>query len=160
MLTRMLMGGVIAGLSLAALAAGGAPAQAAAPRKEPPKCSAITFRPLPAGMTDGDQDAGMYRSRFGRIVVKGTVKSGEAQTYFVVVNGQKLAPLQGALPKTVESCLKSKHVAVPVQSQQGSCGGTRLRLVIDSTGKQKLLMFFGLKGDTWQLCEAGIAPGQ
>jgi len=29
--------------------------------KEPPTCAAIGFRPLPSGLSDGDQDAGVYK---------------------------------------------------------------------------------------------------
>ena len=44
--------------------------------KEPPSCAAIKFRAVPSGMTDGEQDAGLYKSRFGRIELKATVKTG------------------------------------------------------------------------------------
>ena len=36
----------------------------------------LTFRPLTSDAGEGEQDAGLYKSRFGRIVVKGTVKGG------------------------------------------------------------------------------------
>ena len=67
------------------------PALAAAPEKTPPACAAIAFRPVASGMTDGDQDAGLYRSRFGRMVLKATVKGGEAQDYHVEVDGKQPA---------------------------------------------------------------------
>src|SRR5262249_57282546 len=34
--------------------------------KAPPACAAITFRAVPSGMTDGEQQAGMYKSRHAR----------------------------------------------------------------------------------------------
>jgi len=65
--------------SLLAIAAGtaGAFVLAASPLgaadREPPSCAAITFRPVPSGLADGAQNAGLYKSRFGRIEVVATV---------------------------------------------------------------------------------------
>ena len=67
--------GIGLALSLPALAATAAtkpPAQ-----KAPPACAAITFRPLPSGMTDGEQQAGMYKSRHARLALHAQVKQGE-----------------------------------------------------------------------------------
>ncbi len=67
------------------------PDGAAATSGTPPNCSAIAFRPILARSGDGDQDAGLYKSRYGRIEVKATVKDGATQNYFVEINGKPLA---------------------------------------------------------------------
>jgi hypothetical protein len=126
----------------------------AAIRIEPPGCGAISFRPLASGMADGEQDAGLYKSRFVKIEIKATVKSGEAQEYHMLINGKAPTPLAGDLPKSVDECLKSKHVAVPVKSIQGACVGTRFRVVTQHESADRLAMFFGLKGSEWHLCSA------
>src|SRR5262245_16538843 len=98
-------------------------AQAAAQTKEPPSCSAITFRPIVAGAPDGEQDAGVYKSRFGRIAVKGNVKDGQAQGYFVTVNGNR--PAQAAnLPQSVSACAAEKKLPAPGRAAD-SCDGDR-----------------------------------
>ena len=71
---------------VAAIAASKPPAQ-----KAPPACAAITFRPLPSGMTDGEQQAGMYKSRHARLALHAQVKQGEPVDYFVVAGGKRLA---------------------------------------------------------------------
>lgn len=142
------------------LALGGAlqPSPAFAQKKGPPACAAISFRPISSGLADGEQDAGMYRSRFGKMELKASIQSGEPTNYYLTINGKKLEPMQGGLPKGVEPCLKSKNITLPVKTQEGNCTGQRFRAVIDSTGKQKLVMLFGLKGEEWLLCSAGPAP--
>jgi len=135
-------------LSGAALAA----KKSAAGGKEPPACAAITFRPVAPGLPDGDQDAGLYKSRFGRIELKAAIKSGEAQNYFILFNGKPPAAASGGVPKSAEPCLQSKHVKLPVKSAGGACIGTRFRVVIDHSSGDKLAMLFGLQGNAWQLC--------
>lgn len=126
----------------------------AADKKEAPACGAISFRPLASGMADGEQDAGLYKSRFVKIEIKATVKSGEPQEYHMVINGKAPTPLNGALPKSADRCLQSKHVVVPVKTMQGACTGTRFRVVTHHEGEDRVAMFFGLKGSEWQLCSA------
>lgn len=138
----------------AALFAAGAVPSEAAPAKEPPSCAAITFRPVASGMTDGEQDAGLYKSRFGRLELKAIVKNGEGQDYFMVVNGKKPQALAGGIPKNAEECLKSKNVAVPAKSSGATCIGSRFRVVIDSASGDKNLMLFGLQGKEWRFCNA------
>lgn len=125
-----------------------------AQKKEPPSCAAISFRPIPAGMPDGEQDAGLYKSRFARIEIKAQVRNGQPETYYMLLNGKKPAPVSGPLPKSVEPCLQAKHVKLPVKAQEGTCTGTRFRVVIDSSGSQKLAMLFGLHGNEWRYCSA------
>lgn len=135
----------------------GAPAhaeKAAAGKKEPPACAAISFRPIPSGSPDGEQDAGLYKSRFGKIEVKATVKGGLASNYYMVVVGKKVEG-PATPPKVSESCLKSKNVAVPFQKQPaGACTGTRFRVVVDRSGGKSTLAFFGLQGSQWAYCSA------
>src|ERR687883_1947074 len=83
-------------LGAVALSSAAMPATAAV-QKGPPSCAAIKFRPVASGMQDGEQDAGLYKSRFGKIELRATVKQGEAQDYFIVSNGQK-AGAANALP--------------------------------------------------------------
>jgi hypothetical protein len=126
----------------------------AAPAKEPPSCAAISFRPVASGMTDGEQDAGLYKSRFGRLELKAIVKNGEGQDYFMMVNGKKPTPVATGIPKNAEECLKSKNVAVPAKSSGPTCIGSRFRVVIDSSTGEKNLMLFGLQGKEWRFCNA------
>lgn len=141
-----------AALSLAALAAA-LPASAA--DKKPPACGAVSFRPLANVANDGEMTAGHYKSRFATIDVMGKVQGGQ-DSYSLRVNGQPLKPVT-EIPKSSYPCLKSKHIATPPQPIAGACKGTRLRVAIDSTAKQKLYMLYALQGDDWKLCEAGTA---
>lgn len=125
----------------------------AAEGKQPPACAAISFRPLIGTPPDGEVDTGLYKSRYVRIEIKATVKAGLAQTYYMLVNGKRPDALPG-VPKGVENCLKSKHVAVPVKSQGQTCTGNRFRVVIDRNGNSKVAMLFGLQGNDWAFCSA------
>jgi len=143
------------GAILLLAAAGFAVASAdAAEGKQPPACSAISFRPLVGTPPDGEVDTGLYKSRFVKIEIKATVKAGLAETYYMVVNGQRPQPLAGGVPKGTDSCLKSKHVAVPVKTQGANCTGNRFRVVIDREGGGKVAMLFGLQGNDWLFCSA------
>lgn len=126
------------------------PAQA----KEPPACAAISFRTIAAGGPDGLQDAGLYKSRFGKIEVKTDVKGGQGTNYVMVVNGKTIEG-PATPPKLSESCLKSKHVKLPFAKQAaGSCTGNRFRVIIDRSGGKAVAAFFGLQGDDWAYCSA------
>lgn len=147
---------VVAGLALGMflLPAAG---QAAPAKKEPPKCAAISFRPIPAGVPDGEQETGSYRSRFGKIEIKAEVQGGVGKNYFMVLNGQKVAA--GAAPKVSPACLTSKHVAVPYKTQAaGACTGERFRVVIDRSGAKPVALFFGLHGSAWDYCSGTEVP--
>ncbi|HIJ63861.1 MAG TPA: hypothetical protein HPQ04_14310 [Rhodospirillaceae bacterium] len=120
----------------------------------PPACAAISFRPLPMGMQNGTQDAGLYRSRFGKIVLRAEVADGQAKTYYIEVDGKRPAPLAGALPAAVNPCLNSKHVKTPAPAAGDKCLGERFRTVIDRSAKHRLIMLFALQGDAWHLCSA------
>src|SRR5579859_1676838 len=97
-----------AAVGIAAIAIVGiAPAQAA---DGPPQCAKIVFRALPSGQNDGEQEAGIYTSRFNHLELKAMVKSGEAQDYYVTTHNKKLAPLTGALPAAAVNCAKEKKM--------------------------------------------------
>jgi hypothetical protein len=123
---------------------------------KPPACAAISFRPVTQGLQDGTQNAGLYRSRFGRIVLLAEVKGGQATNYVMEVNGKRPEPLKGTLPASVNSCLNSKHVKTPAPAAGASCLGERFRVILDNTGKDKYAILFGLQGDTWKLCSASL----
>lgn len=123
--------------------------------KEPPSCAAISFRPLPAGATDGDQEAGLYKSRFGRIIVTGTVKGGQVAGYYVTVN-DKRPPDAGALPPSVAACAAAKHLPAPGKPE-ASCVGDRLQVLIDHSGAKRYVLLYARQSGKWGLCSAGAA---
>ncbi|MBM3534484.1 MAG: hypothetical protein FJX60_15770 [Alphaproteobacteria bacterium] len=125
-------------------------------KKGPPACAAIDFRPIAQGMSDGEQEAGMYRSRFGRIEMMATVKGGAAQDYQAVVNGKPLKTLQ-TLPQAAIDCAATKKIPATVRSTTPCGDATKLRLVITQHGADKVLATYGLKGKSWNFCKAGTA---
>jgi hypothetical protein len=129
--------------------------EAAAADKQPPKCAKIEFRPVPSGTTDGEADAGLYKSRFGKLEVRATVKQGEASNYYVVVNGKQPTAVTGALPPTAEACAHEKRVSAPGKAPTDSCTGQKLATVIDSAGQKKLILLYALQGREWKYCRAG-----
>jgi len=131
------------------------PAWAAAPAKTPPACAAIAFRPVASGMTDGEQDAGLYKSRFGRIVLKATVKTGEAQDYHVEVDG-KQPTAAASPPASLASCAQAKKLPAPAAAS-GTCTGDGFKVVVDHTGKERLVALYARSGKTWHFCRAGSA---
>lgn len=146
----------------AALAAAVAFVAAAAPdaalaqaKKEPPACALISFRALPEGVGEGEQDAGLYKSRFGRINVKGTVKNGRAENYFVTVNGKKLDAAANP-PASVASCAQQKRMPTP-GAAQAACTGSRLRVLVDRAGDKRYIVLYALDGKKWTTCSVGTA---
>lgn len=141
----------LAGAASLVLLAGTASAPQA---KEPPACSAINFRPIPAGMGDGVQTAGLYRSRFiGLLEVKSNVKGGQADGYFVTVNNKQLAAA-GSLPNSVASCASSKHLPAP-GTPASACAGERLTVLIDHASDKRYVLLYTRQGTIWQFCSAG-----
>lgn len=145
------IGVAAAAVGLAAMVAG-TPAEAA--EKGPPACAKIFFRPLPSGQNDGEQDAGIYTSRFTHLELKASVKSGEAQDYFVTAHNKKLGPLAGAIPASVANCAKEKKMPAPAKAA-ASCTGQRFATVIAHAGKEKIVLLYGLHDHEWQYCGAG-----
>src|SRR6185437_2295559 len=156
MMSRRLGGVALAtsilGLALFAIAA---PAAQAA-EKGPPACAKILFRPLPSGQNDGEQEAGIYTSRFTHIELKATVKSGEPQDYYVTSHNKKLAALTGAIPAAASGCAKQKKMPAPAKAAAQSCSGQRFATVISHAGKEKVVLLYGLHDREWQYCSAGL----
>src|SRR5215472_7243514 len=137
-----------------ALAAFAAVAAAKGPGKPPPACSAITFRPLAAGMTDGDHEAGMYKSRFGRLELYGEVKQGNAVDYYVLAGGKRVAAASGNLPEAAVSCAAAKKMPKP-EAPASPCAGQRFRVLIAHAGDQRLALLYSNDGTSWHFCSAG-----
>jgi len=137
-----------------AVVAPGLPAWAQA-KKEPPSCSAITFRPLVPDMGEGEQEAGLYKSRFGRILVKGTVKGGRVESHFVTVNNNHPAPAAN-LPASVASCAAAKKLPAPGRPVE-SCLGDRLQVLVSHDADKRYVLLYAREAGKWQLCSAGTS---
>lgn len=142
------------GLALSLSALGAAAATKPPAGKAPPACSAIAFRPLPAGMTDGEQQAGMYKSRHARLALHAQVKQGEPVDYFVVSGTKRLAAGPTNLPEAAVSCAAAKTMPAP-GTPASSCTGQRFTVVVAHNGNERLAMLYGLDGTTWRFCSAG-----
>jgi len=153
---------VISALAFSLAAAATAPASAqtkaaaAKDSKQPPSCASIAFRPVPQGSPDGEEEAGMYKSRFGRVNVMASVKSGLAQNYYVTVNGQKLASATN-LPASVNSCAQQKKLPAPTSAPAAACSGDRLQVLIDHTADKRYVLLYARAASKWTLCSAGVA---
>ena len=135
--------------AVAAIAASKPPAQ-----KAPPACAAITFRPLPSGMTDGEQQAGMYKSRHARLALHAQVKQGEPIDYFVIAGGKRLAAGPASLPEAATSCAAAKKMPPP-GTPASSCTGQHFTVVVAHAGNERLAILYALDGSTWRFCTAG-----
>jgi hypothetical protein len=148
-------GAIALGIGLAlASAAFSSVVAAKAPGKAPPACAAITFRPLPAGMADGEQQAGMYRSRNGRLELRGEVKQGTAVNYYVTTGGKRIAAAPASLPQAAASCAAAKKMPKP-ETPASSCTGQRFTVVVAHAGEQRLALLYGQDGGSWHFCSAG-----
>jgi hypothetical protein len=141
------------GLALAA-AAFSAAATTKVPGKAPPACAAITFRPLPQGMSDGEQQAGMYRSRNGRLELRGQVKQGTPVDYYVTTGGKRIAAAPASLPEAAANCAAAKKMPKP-EAPASSCTGQRFTVVVAHAGEQRLALLYGEDGGSWHFCSAG-----
>jgi hypothetical protein len=133
---------------------------AAAEKRDPPACSAIAFRPISSGLTDGVQDAGLYKSRFGRMEVKANVKGGTAQSYFVEINGKPPITVAAQdLPKDVTACAALKRLSAPGKAAE-PCTGDRLTVLTSHSGDKRYYLLYGHEGrgaGAWHFCSAGTA---
>ena len=138
------------------LAVAAFPAEAAtkAPGKAAPACSAIIFRPLPSGTPDGEQPAGMYKSRYGRMELRAEVKQGNPVDYFVTSAGKRVAAAPSSLPEAAVSCAAAKKMPKP-ETPAASCTGQRFKVVIAHSGDQRLALLYGQEGGGWHFCSAG-----
>lgn len=138
-------------IGLAAVVAGSS-AEAA---DGPPACARINFRALPSGQNDGEQEAGVYHSRFTHLEVKATVKSGEAQDYYVTAHNKKLGAISGAIPAAAATCAKEKKLPAPAAAA-ASCTGDHFATVISHAGKDKIVLFYGGNAGKWAYCSSGL----
>lgn len=152
MFTKPVLGAVCAAATLLL----GQGSGQAAPANQPPNCAAIAFRPILSRSGDGQQDAGLYKSRFGRIEVKALVKDGATQKYFVEINGQALAPIEGALPDSLAACARAKRLAAPA-TPEAQCVGDQVTVLIDHSGDRRYVLLYVHRAGTWRFCSAGIA---
>jgi hypothetical protein len=128
---------------------------AAAPSGTPPNCSAIAFRPILARSGDGEQDAGLYKSRYGRIEVKATVKDGTTRNYFVEINGKPLAAARD-LPSTIALCAKAKRLPAP-GAPDPACVGDQLQVLNVHSGDDRYVLLYAHRAGAWHFCSAGIS---
>jgi hypothetical protein len=146
---------ILVGIGMA-LVLSGAPAAAAtkAPGKAPPVCSAITFRPLPSGMPDGEQQAGMYKSRNGRLELRADVKQGNPGDYHVTTGGKRLAAAPATLPEAAAKCAAVKKMPKP-EAPASACTGQRFTVVVAHAGDQRLALLYAQDDGSWRFCSAG-----
>jgi hypothetical protein len=120
----------------------------------PPACAAISYRALPSGASDGEQQAGFYKSRFVALALRATVKGGQASEYYVVANGKRLAAASGALPQALAQCAAAKKLPAP-GTALSPCTGEGFRVLIAHAGKERLAALYAMAGGTWHFCNAG-----
>lgn len=128
----------------------------AAPSSAPPDCSAIAFRPILARTGDGEQDVGLYKSRFGRIEVKASVKGGATQNYFVEINGKPLQSAAGVLPAVTTVCAKAKRLPAP-GAPDPACTGDQLQVLNVHTGDDRYVLLYAHRAGAWHFCSAGTS---
>jgi hypothetical protein len=105
-------------------------------------------------MTDGEQQAGLYKSRHARLALHAEVKQGEPVNYFVLAGGKRLAAGPASLPEAAVSCAAAKKMPAP-GAPASSCIGQRFTLVVAHAVNDRLAMLYGLDGTTWRFCSAG-----
>jgi hypothetical protein len=152
MITKSIYGAAFA-VGVVLLGSASIPAAAAT---RPPNCAAIAFKPMLARSGDGQQDAGLYKSRFGRIEVKAMVKDGVAQKYFVEINGKPLTPVPGPLPESLAACAKAKRLSPPTPSNI-DCIGDQVTVLIDHSGDTRYVLLYVHHSGSWRFCSAGIS---
>lgn len=146
---------IVLGIGLA-FALAGFPAEATtkAPGRAAPACSAVSFRPLPPGMPDGEQQAGMYKSRRGRLELRAEVKQGNISDYYVTSAGKRIAAAPSSLPEAAATCAAAKKMPKP-ETPASSCTGQRFRVVVAHAGDQRMALLYGEDGGSWHFCSAG-----
>jgi hypothetical protein len=121
--------------------------------KAAPACSSLGFKALPTAGAEGEQTAGLYKSRLARLELRATVQNGAATNYYVVANGTRPASAQG-LPETAASCAATKKMPKP-QTTAGACTGDRFTVVVAHAGQQRFAMLYAQHGGAWSYCGAG-----
>ena len=118
----------------------------AAAGKAAPSCAALAFRPVPAGASDGEQSAGLYRSRFARLELRASVKSGAPANYYVMAGGTRLASAQ-SVPAAVGNCATLKKMPMP-QAAADSCTGDRFTLVVSHADDKRYALLYAATGSS------------
>jgi hypothetical protein len=146
---------VCAGL-LIGIAASAALAAAKHPTaKGPPACSMLSFRAVPSGAADGEQQAGFYRSRFGTLGLHADVKGGQPTDYFVLADGKRVTAASAAPPDWAMNCAAQKKMPKPEGAATASCTGERFRVVLAHQGEARLALLYGSDGSSWHYCSTG-----
>ena len=134
---------------------------AAADTKAAPTCSAIAFRPLPSGLNDGVQNAGLYHSRFGRMEVKANVKNGTPEGYFVEIDGKPPVKVGGAGPAAGRRRLRQAEAHERTRRRARTrCSGDRLTVLTSHSGDKRYYLLYAHEGrgaEAWHFCSAGTA---
>ena len=141
-------------IALAAAPADAAPKAKAPAEKGPPACGALTFRPLPSGMPDGEQQAGLYKSRFSKLELIGEIKGGAVVDYHVTAGGKPLTALNAALPAEVANCAAVKKLPKPTQPA-AACTGEHFRVLVTHAGNERLAVLYAEDNNSWRYCSAG-----
>jgi hypothetical protein len=121
--------------------------------KPAPSCAALAFRPVPAGTSDGEQTAGMYRSRFAKLELRASVQNGAPANYYIVAGGTRLPAAQG-LPEAAANCAALKKMPLP-QATVDACTGDRFTMVVAHAGDKRYAMLYAANGSNWRFCNAG-----
>jgi len=143
-------------LMAAAAAVGFARRAPAAELLSSQNCAAIAFHPVAPGAGNGEQEAGYYKSRLGRIEVRASVKNGTVLRYYVSLDGAVLAPIRTSLPPLVAACAKAKRLTPPLHPES-SCIGDRLVVMIADADGHHYLLLYARHGHAWHFCSAGHA---
>jgi hypothetical protein len=143
------------GFALGILAVGAFAATKHPAEKEPPACGALTFRAVASGASDGEQQAGFYRSRFGTLALHADVKQGQPVDYFVLADGKRLGAAPAALPDWAVNCAAAKKVPKPAAAAASPCTGQRFKVVLAHTGNERLGLLYGFDGSAWHYCSVG-----
>jgi hypothetical protein len=105
-------------------------------------------------MSDGEQQAGMYRSRFARLELRAEVKQGEPTDYSVSSGGKRLAAAPASLPESAVSCAAAKKMPTP-GTPASPCTGQSFTVVIAHSGSERLALLYAMDGSAWRFCSAG-----
>jgi hypothetical protein len=143
-----------AGLALGMMAVGAFAATRHTAEKGPPACGALTFRAVASGASDGEQQAGFYRSRYGTLALHAEVKQSQPVDYFVLADGKRLAAAPASLPDWAVSCAAAKKMPKP-EAAASPCTGQSFRVVLAHAGSERMALLYGLDGSTWRFCSAG-----
>jgi hypothetical protein len=144
-----------AGLALGMMAVGAFAAPKHPAEKGPPACGALTFRAVASGASDGEQQAGFYRSRYGTLALHADVKGGQATDYFVLADGKRLGAAPASLPDWAANCAVAKKLPKPTAAGASPCTGERFKVVLAHAGNERLGLLYGFDGSAWHFCSAG-----